>query len=353
MEHIPENTRISQVQNIENVSNISDSSKEQEGILNNFDDIPPSSSWHYIFTKYLPIWKLNEKPYIIINFTIERLSPYYFTHLLLLFYYFYYIKKLSKILSSNENNENHPTYFYSLTFFFIMTNLSYLVTHFTNPGILPFNWSTTKQRLYTKDELRSGFAANFEQKKWGKLHDWPSRSFFSGQYGVIVLRADHYCTYINHWIGLRNMKFFYQSLLYGNCFIIEYLIVVYKVFKKSGFEKSFSTIFLIILVLALGYFGYWHFVSIYTCSLRIKGNFTYIEQLMKFDKSFYNKGILLNLEEVFGSIYLLPLWFFPIPIPLPKDGFNYQNRPDDICIASNRIKGDINLQYQLVNFVYK
>lgn len=304
-------------------------------IYNISDEMPPPSPWHFIFTSYIPIWKFDEQSIIRINLTREKLSPYYFCHLLLIIAYVYYYKVLSKYIFVDNIKYQNIT-FYSLTFLFVMTNISYLTAHFTNPGILPYNWSTTKQRFYTNNELRDGFAINRNQKQWGKMHDWPPRSFFSGDLGVIVLRADHYCLWISHFIGLKNYKFFTQSLLYGTLFLLEYLTILYKVFRNpnaSQFNRKYYFLILIGLSIILTYY---HIIALISTVGRALFNFTTCEQLMELDRSFYNKGFIKNLEEVFGSIYLFPLWFLPVSIPLPVDGFNYEMRPEDICLFKYR-----------------
>lgn len=216
-----------------------------------------------------------------------------------------------------------------------MTKLCYYVTHFTNPGILPFNWSETKQRRYTKDELRSGIAITRDQKMWGKTHDWPSRSFFSGDYGAIVLRADHYCMWINHWVGLKNHKFFIQSLFYCSAFLIEYLFVLYKVFRNDAAIRK-SPFFYFVL-LACVTFGFFHTSSLYDQLSNVLKNITSYERMSDSGQfSLHDKGILKNFEEIFGSVFLLPFWFLPISTPLPVDGFNYPLKKDDVCLASNR-----------------
>lgn len=225
-----------------------------------------------------------------------------------------------------------------------MTNISYLVTHFTNPGILPFNWSTTKQRFYTKNELRDGFAINHDQKRWGKMHDWPSRSFFSGDFGAIVLRADHYCFWINHWVGLRNHKFFIQSLFYCSCFAIQYLFILCKVFKNPEADQISHKFYFYILFVICFAFGCYHTFNFIGSLLRAVLNITTIEKLMGLDAKYYNQGFIKNLEEIFGSVYLFPLWFIPIIIPLPVDGFNYKVRTNDICFAKNRSQAYITMK---------
>lgn len=314
--------------------------KNEEISINNIDEdnTPPCSPWHFIFSSHIPIWKFDEQSFIRINFTREKPSPYYFCHISLTLAYIYYYMYLSnKVCPKDIHHQN--IVFITITFFFIMTHLSYLVTHFTNPGILPYYWSNTRQRFYSDDELRDGFAINHEQKKWGKTHDWPSRSFFAGDYGAIILRADHYCYWINHWIGLRNNKFYIQSMFYCLCFIFNLLYAMCKVFKNSEDGKIRKNFFFIFLFLLLCYFIYVHIFNFIGSLRRICINLTTIEMLA-LKSNFHDRGIIRNLEEVFGSIYLFPLWFFPISIPLPNDGFNYPMRPNDYCLAINRNKGE-------------
>lgn len=314
-----------------------DSEQQGEGTM------PPNSPWHFLISKYIPIWKFDEQNIIRINLTREVFSPFYFCHALITLSYIYYYKVLSHNIIFQEKESNFSTIiFYSFTFFYVMTNLCYIVTHFTNPGILPFNWSNTKQRFYTKNELRSGFAINHEQKRWGKMHDWPSRSFFAGDYGAIVLRADHYCIWINHFIGLKNHKFFIQSLFYCSSYLIEYIFILYKVYKNDIQIRKTASFYVISFFCFA--FAYHHIFNFCDNIIRTFKNITTCEKLIgDGENSIHDKGVVKNFEEIFGSIYLFPLWFFPVFIPLPVDGFNYPIKQNDVCLAKNRSQAYINM----------
>lgn len=293
-------------------------------------EIPPASSWHFILSPKIPVWRFDNQKIIRINLSREKFFPYYFCHILITIVYFYYYSVLTKYYLPDN------TMFYMITISFILTNLCYVMAHFTNPGLLPWSWAATKQRFYTKDELRSGIAITHDQKEWGKNHDWPARSFFSGDFGAIILRAEHFCRWINQWVGLRNLKFYLQSLFYSIIFSFEYLFILYKVYINSNRKEIKKSFFFIFSGIATVYFLYHFLIGFCVTFYRSSKNYTFVESLFYFDVTFYNKGLIKNLEEVFGSIYLFPLWFLPILIPLPKDGFDYQYRPNSVALAKNR-----------------
>ena len=111
------------------------------------------------------------------------------------------------------------------------------------------------------------------------------------------------------------------------------MYVLYNVFKNSEFKVNFY--FILSLVSAI-FFLYNFLINFVVCLYRISKNCTMIETLLYFDTNYYNKGIRKNFEEVFGSIYLFPLWFLPIDIPLPKDGLDYTYRHNSVALAENR-----------------
>lgn len=320
-----------------NALNKIDKKQNESDTIDNINEekIPPSSKWHFIFSPKIPIWTFDDQKIILINLSREKFFPYYFCHILITIVYFYYYFVLSKYIFPNDIHKKKVV-FHSTTYFFIITHLCYLTVHFTSPGILPWNWESTKQRFYTKDELRDGIAINHVQKEWGKNHDWPARSFFSGNFGAIILKAEHYCPWVSQWIGLRNFKFYIQSLFYSVIFTIEYLYIAYNVYKNPEATQIKKQLIYISSILVSLFFLYSFTTNFFINIYRVAFNYTLVESLFYFDTSYYSKGIRKNFEEVFGSIYLFPLWFLPVIIPLPKDGLDYQYRPNAIELAKNR-----------------
>lgn len=302
----------------------------QSDAMDNIEDdpVPPLSKWRYLCNFPL-FWKIKGDQRIRIHYSEEELYPYYFCHTLFSLIFYYYFDTLFQYVESQQIT-------LILTILFILTNVCFIVTHFSNPGILPYHWAKTRQRKYTSDEIKSGIATTSDQINYGKTHNWPARAFFSGHYGAIILRCDHNCFWLRHWIGLKNLRYFTQSLLYCSLFYFVYLYTIILAFRNpnSGSFYYFSLKFGLCFF-GLNFFGVTHVINLYGTFRRIAFNYTTIEQLLEVDLTFYDKGLLKNFEEVFGSIYLFPLWFLPVPLPLPVDGFGYMPRPDDICNSEN------------------
>ena len=296
------------------------------------EELPPLSPWHYIFMSKIPIWRYDDQTIIRFNLSEENFFPYYACHISFTLLYFYYIFYLRPFIHTFQK-----FHFYFSTFTFIMTHLCYFVTHFSNPGILPWYWATTKQRVYTIEELRGGFATNQDQVQWGKTHDWPIRGFFSGHHGCIVLRADHFCSYISQWIGLKNNRYFVQSVFYCTISLFHYEVLFFKVYQDPEFVRTSFTY--IGFILAVTGFLFLHGPQLFSVLWRVATNKTFIE-LYFGQENVYSKDIISNFEEIFGTRKLFPLWFFPIPLPLPNDGFSYQPRPFDIALAANRMPSE-------------
>jgi hypothetical protein len=215
----------------------------------------------------------------------------------------------------------------------VMAWLCYFVTWASNPGILPWDWSLNRRHVksYTDDELKDGVASTREQVAWAKLEGLtPTRAFFSGHVGAIILKADHCCWYLNHFIGLRNMRFFFQSLFWGSIFTCGFLVSCVTAVRRIGFCANGCCCVLCIT------FGAWlvlvHLIQIRLAVLKIKNNETLIE-MNSVEKGLggtrekeWDLGLVKNLEETFGPVWLFPLWFFPVPLPLPTDGMSYKKR---------------------------
>ncbi|OHS93713.1 hypothetical protein TRFO_40001 [Tritrichomonas foetus] len=263
------------------------------------DELPPISPWHYICTSKIPFWKFDKQKIFRIYFTRLKIFPYYVCHMLLFSMYVYYYKVLSRFVIDDNNY-----IFYSFTFLWIMSHVCYFVVHFSNPGILPWYWASTKQRIYSRTELFNGIAIEKAQKNYGKNHDYPPRSFFSGDAGYIVLRADHICFWIHHWIGLKNMRFFIQSLFYTTICLGEFIFIIFKVFFNPDFVRS-SFLYVFFIITSV-FFCIFHFIYFVGNISRAMVNRTLLETILQIP-NIYGKGVIKNLEEVFGSIWLFPL----------------------------------------------
>ena len=315
---------------------VDDCSNELDTIDNQKEEKnPPSSPWHFIFSPKIPIWKFDDQSIIRINLSRERFFPYYCCLIISFLQYSFFWAVAINFFSPNDTHKKNVI-FYSFTILYILTLICFIKVHLTSPGILPWNWESTKQRFYTKDELRSGIAINHDQKEWGKTHDWPARSFFSGDFGAIILRAEHFCPWVDQWIGLKNLKFFIQFLFYSSILYIEFLYVLYNVYKNSEKNNISFYVFFIFSLCSSLFFFYGSFNNFWICMYRVLRNYTLVEALFYYDLNFYNRGIKKNFEEVFGSIYLFPLWFLPISIPLPKDGLDYAYRHNSVALSKNR-----------------
>lgn len=307
----------------------------KENPILNQEEMPPPTPWRYLFGTHF-IWKFEDENPIRVNFTKERFVPYQIWNLLLIIAWFVCYCFLLKYFSP-DNKSKQTLHFALFTFFAFMGLLCYGFTHYTNPGIVPYNWSESKQRIFTNDELRSGMTTTREQVEWGKSHDWPPRSFFSGRYGGLVLRADHFCDGVHHWVGLKNLRYFVQAHIYCALFSTELGYIMIKIALNPDARTWKNALYwLPVAGYSLLVFGSQMLNLVYILP-RIARNQTMLEAMQKLDPSFYDRGFIRNCEEVFGSVYLFPLWFFPIPLPLPNDGFSYSLRPKDPCIFANRL----------------
>jgi hypothetical protein len=95
--------------------------------------------------------------------------------------------------------------------------LNFICTYVSNAGFLPWNWSATRKKLYTATEIRDGIASTIEEFEWAASHDAPARAHFSKPWGLFILRCDHYCHWINGWVGIGNHAHFLRSIFYGSC----------------------------------------------------------------------------------------------------------------------------------------
>jgi hypothetical protein len=211
----------------------------------------------------------------------------------------------------------------------VLGSICYFVAWITNPGILPYDWSVRKMHpaAYSLDDLKAGIAITGDQKSWGKSHEVPARAFFSGRVGVIILKADHFCEVIQHWIGLYNMRFFIQAVFYGIIYCLVVSTTTGYALVQMGLTRA-SIIPLFCLIVGV-YFIPIHLLQIRMIWFKIVHNTTFCEWHLHRDRiDMWNLGLCGNLKEIFGSWLLFPLWFLPIPLPLERDGMDFEIAED-------------------------
>ena len=147
---------------------------------NDTEQVPLLTEWSYY--PFCPIfWHFKGEKKIRIGYTILRFFFFFFLIALSALAYLYWLKYAYPYLSKRLQKNC----FMIVTPSFILAMINYTLTHFVNPGIIPWNWSETRRNNYSSNELKSGIATTPEQKKWGKNHDLPPRAFFSYSFGFV------------------------------------------------------------------------------------------------------------------------------------------------------------------------
>lgn len=155
----------------------------------------PKLRWKYGFWSLYPFVSLN------------TISPIF------IFYWWKYIKPIYAISA--------PWFPYYLLIFYTVSMSFLWWAFFTNPGLLPFNYSITKRYPIYDKEIRNYTAVREDQIEWAKKQTRPARCVFSTRTGTFVLRADHFCTLIGTWIGLKNHRLYFNGILYFSIFEVS------------------------------------------------------------------------------------------------------------------------------------
>lgn len=296
-------------------------SYESKDDPNHFDEsgMPIQTKWRTLF-HINNLWFTPDKPGIYIHLTKYTLFPYVIVVAVMLINLTIFLKYIFPKLANPSTN-----FKYAVIFFCIYAIFNMEIARFKDPGFLPWNWSVLKKKKYTFNELRDGIAIYKEQAKYAKTHEYPPRAWFSSAFGYFILRGDHSCFWVGQWIGLKNHKWFLNSLISGTIYMILWWIAMIKVVYNKNMSMKWY-----FLILFLGVEGYFTFVGISQCVIQLINasiNTTVVERLTKRKKRFRH-GYIDGFIEIYGPLKYCFSWFLPIRIGEQCDGFEFYPNPD-------------------------
>lgn len=200
----------------------------------------------------------------------------------------------------------------------LCVSISYVLTIAKGPGYLPFHYPHTKRTNYTWEEMMSSLALYQEQVDFAKnAQAKPPRSSFSIDARRYVLRADHICGWMQTWIGLNNYRYFTLTIGWATaycftyvCLSINYFIIVFTdLARGNGFDYASIVMMLFnILLFGVGCYSAKHLVL---TIIHMVHNRTSLEVWFPKDEQSYDRGCVVNTEEVCGTCAMCPLMPFP------------------------------------------
>ena len=286
--------------------------------LNN--EPPPLTEWKPAFG--LPCcWKTLDPTVFFCNFQFVQLKIVDLVIVYNIIAQFIWMKYVYPNLSTPYSNIMMVyTYF---TMIYAIGNIT--SARYINPGFLPWNWSVTKKRTFTKNELRSGFALNDEQDEWAKSHESPKRAWFSSNIGYFILRGDHYCSWAGSFIGLYNHRYFLMAIIGFSLYIDGWLVCLFYLLYQHKLHMSWLYA---IPLFAIGFFfAYLANMNVLNQLFLLHNNTTLIEHLKKKDFIYYHDSCLEGFVEICGSKKYMALWLCPCPLPREVDGFDFEEGP--------------------------
>uniref|UniRef100_A0AAV1UNT5 Palmitoyltransferase n=1 Tax=Peronospora matthiolae TaxID=2874970 RepID=A0AAV1UNT5_9STRA len=166
----------------------------------------------------------------------------------------------------------------------------------------------------------------------------PDRTHHCSSCRRCVLKMDHHCVFLNKCIGYDNYKFFVLFLgwsaatcLYQSSLLFRYVLAtslnraatLYVVGKLVLFSSHLQIVSVFVgsaclgIALACFYVVHLYFVA---------NNYSTLEYCEKRADpeyvNYFNMGVMLNFQEVFGTFREFPYWFVPVHSPslLRRDG---------------------------------
>lgn len=281
--------------------------------------VPFLTNYINLFGKKSPFWYVKNDKFIGIHFNhIQMQLPYIILHILLLSSFFifkytvydYYFDEINK-------------YFIFILSLYIMIVISLFRTVFTNPYLPFFYPAQTDRKEFTREEYRLGYAYAKEQSDWAKKQKKPNRSSFSDKAGYFIIRPDHYCAWVQNWIGYKNHRFFIIFTIYGAIYFdILFLNCLHMIYYH---RKVHTFLCFSFITLNSGFFSFLFTTQAFIQLNNTSYNITILE-IIKRQKNFYNRGCLNNYSEICGSKKLMFLW--PWPCISLKPGYNVFNYPE-------------------------
>ena len=131
-----------------------------------------------------------------------------------------------------------------LTVLGLMFLYTYFATILEGPGYLPFYYP-----YKLSDDCLAGVQVNEEQLDFVRAQPRPPRCRFFKTARRIVIRPDHYCGWLNTWIGKKNHKLFFCFSVYGFMYCAYYSYLMILRFKSVFEAKSFDVLPMILTTL--------------------------------------------------------------------------------------------------------
>ena len=133
-----------------------------------------------------------------------------------------------------------------------------------------------------------------------------------------VLRMDHHCPWTGNCVGADNIRYFIQFLFYASfaLFILFGIALAFYCFSASNPDSvvdiaiKANCIFSIIIGAAIGYLFIYQIKNARINLTTVEDNIEGASSIKPFDK-----GLVTNLEEVFGAGLKLKYVFLPFDIP--------------------------------------
>jgi hypothetical protein len=204
--------------------------------------------------------------------------------------------------------------------------VSYVATIARGPGYVPYNWAVTRQKGYTWRQCMDNMVVFQEQSEYAKGAARPPRASFSIDARRFVLRADHFCVWLQSWIGIRNHRYFLLMTSYSFLHAVAYTAfrlwwfrgVLAGIHWRHCFGLAASA-----FVVGAGLFGLlWFVIGV----RNLCDGVTAIEKWNKRRSEFTKETFCGNCEEVCGQRRWMLCWIIPLFCCLEpgEDGFYSQ-----------------------------
>lgn len=257
------------------------------------------------------------KSYFVNEWRVRIFRPF-LTCLLIIHSYITFMFSYAKEL-------NLRTFYVVLeSIFFLLFMFSYVSAILVGPGYLPFHYPMREES--DLDNMYGGIVTNKRQFRYVRARRDSNVVRYFRKARRYVIRPDHYCYFMETFIGKKNMKLFLHFNIWGALYLGTFVINSISSIILTDYSKaSYLDITILVVDFILSYFFFIYtllfILNVISSIISGKNNYERMLEdayLIDIDR----KGGFSELLSVCGPLSRFYLWILPVPAFTDRDEYD-------------------------------